>query len=671
MTDVQLSNCIPSAIMVSWQVGLILLVLGWLISIIASIRSKKGKALVKALMTLCLIFPPTNPIALLVLLVKDWKRGITPAVCYLLAVVALVALPVGDAQAVTSLILLVLGWLISIIASILPKKGKTLMTLCLIFPPTNPIALLVLLVKDWKRGITPAVCYLLAVVALPVGGAIAKTMEKGRLRAYEQELIDSGETLSVQSLIPDPVSVESNIWAHPYLAPLGVAGQGTKEGEAARTTDRYASMSLPAKDGKIKYVDEGQQSGQPPLRKLHHIALSIVSGRDGVLNESNTPQSWEACGEILVAHFKKAEDDFAQLEEALKRPYDQYPYAWNDGMEMNYPHLGLLGLFAQSAAMRSTAFSTMARSSASFRDAQLAINLIHTGDSDLPLSRRVQMIRAKIALNTLRAAQQFHVWNDEQWSKVQAQLREMDFPGLIPASIRVEAIFMRMQMVEMQKSIVAEFPFILRAVAAPALRAMDGKCWRLALMACFDMISEIETALEKSRTQPWRDCNVGPLPRSLEYYEYGIFWLVPGLERHFQRALNTQTHIELALVACALERYYLANQQYPETLEELVPDYLDASPRDPMTHEPWHYRRDEERGLRLYTVGKNGRDDGGEFERGSNVKDDILWSVEAVTPKLPEFELMSPSELNELEERLEREMREYEHMTIKPRPLAV
>ncbi|MCH7920017.1 MAG: hypothetical protein IIC50_18770 [Planctomycetes bacterium] len=316
----------------------------------------------------------------------------------------------------------------------------------------------------------------------------------------------------------------------------------------------------------------------------------------------------------------------------------------------------------------------MARSSASFRDAQLAINLIHTDDSDLLVSRMLQMGQAKIALNTLRAAQQFHVWNDEQWSEVQAQLREMDFPGLIPASIRVEAIFMRMQMLEMPKRfelILAEFPFILQATAAPGLRAMFGKWLRLALMGYFDTISEIETALEKSRSQPWRDCNVGPLPRSREDYEYGHFFFLVDCDRVFQRALNTQTHIELALVACALERYYLANQQYPETLEELVPDYLDASPRDPMTHEPWHYRRDEERGFRLYTVGKNGRDDGGEFEQRSNVKDDILWSVEAVAPKLPKFELMSPSELNELEERMEREMREYEHMTIKPRPLAV
>ena len=401
-------------------------------------------------------------------------------------------------------------------------------------------------------------------------------------------------------------------------------------------------MRLPAKDVKIKYVDEGQQFGKPPLRELHHIALSIVSGRDGVLNGSYTPQSWEECGEVVVAHFKKAEDDFAQLEEALKRPYDQYPYAWNDGIEMNYPHLVKVKQFTQSAAMRSTAFSAMARSSASFRDAQLAISLIHTGDSDLAMSRLVQMAQAGNALNTLRAAQQFHVWNDEQWSEVQAQLREMDFPGLIPASIRVDAIMMRIEILKMQKSIaliMAEYPF-LGAMALPGLQAMFGKWQRLLLIAYFDMISEIETALEKSRTQPWRDCNVGPLPRSLEDYEYGHFgFLVPDGDKTFQRALNVQTYIELAEVACALERYCLANQQYPETLEELVPDYLDASPRDPMTHEPWHYRRDEDRGFRLYTVGKNGRDDGGEFEQRSNVnvKDDILWSVEAVAPKLPKI----------------------------------
>ena len=79
----------PSAIIVSMLVGLILLVLGWLISIIAIIRSTKDKALMKVLMTLCLIFPPTAPFVSLVLLVKDWKSGMAAVVCYVLTLVVL------------------------------------------------------------------------------------------------------------------------------------------------------------------------------------------------------------------------------------------------------------------------------------------------------------------------------------------------------------------------------------------------------------------------------------------------------------------------------------------------------------------------------------------------------------------------------------------------------
>lgn len=552
-------------------------------------------------------------------------------------------------------ILLLLGWLISIIASFRSKQGMVL-KLFLIFPLSNPIALLVFLIKDWKKGITPVVCYVLALMAFPIGGAIAESIAKSRLQAFEQQLLDSGEELSVQSLIPEPVSVESNIWTHPYLAPLSVAGQRTEEGEAARSTARYTSMSLPPKDAKIKYVDEGMQSGRQPLRELHIMALYIVSARDGVINESNTPQSWEECSEIIVTYFQKSEDDFAQLAEALKRPVDQYPYEWKDGMDMMMPHLARLKDFTQSATVRSEAFSTMAKPFDSFHDAQLAMTLIHTGDSDALISRLVQFAQAVITLNSLKIAQQFHVWNDEQWLVVQTQLRELDFPGLIPASIRAERIMGVLaldRLVEVSGGDVNTLGvrgFAFHRLFGGGMRAIAINERRLFLTAYSDLISAIETALEKSRTQPWLKCNTAPLPRSLENFEYGIMakMLVPALDKAFPKALKAQTHIELALVACALERYYLSNQQYPETLQELVPDYIDTSPRDPMNHEPWHYSREQELGFRLYTVGENGIDDGGEFEQKSNSKgdaqrkDDILWSVQAVAPSLPMFEYNPP-----------------------------
>ena len=82
------------------------------------------------------------------------------------------------------LLLSFLGWLIPIIASIRSKRSKAL-TLFLIFPPTSPFASFVLLVKDWKSGMAPMVCYVLTLVVLTLGAAIAESTEKSRLMAYE------------------------------------------------------------------------------------------------------------------------------------------------------------------------------------------------------------------------------------------------------------------------------------------------------------------------------------------------------------------------------------------------------------------------------------------------------------------------------------------------------
>ena len=71
-----------------------------------------------------------------------------------------------------------------------------------------------------------------------------------------------------------------------------------------------------------------------------------------------------------------------------------------------------------------------------------------------------------------------------------------------------------------------------------------------------------------------------------------------------------QTFCDEALIACALERHRLAHGAYPETLEALVPHYLARVPRDIIAGAPLHYRRTEGSFV-LYSVGWNGKDDGG------------------------------------------------------------
>ena len=72
--------------------------------------------------------------------------------------------------------------------------------------------------------------------------------------------------------------------------------------------------------------------------------------------------------------------------------------------------------------------------------------------------------------------------------------------------------------------------------------------------------------------------------------------------------------------AVAIARYSRdhANAQ-PETLEKLIPDYLSAPLIDPFTGEELKYRHDAA-GYKVYSVGANRKDDGGEWEPHSDLQ---------------------------------------------------
>jgi hypothetical protein len=86
---------------------------------------------------------------------------------------------------------------------------------------------------------------------------------------------------------------------------------------------------------------------------------------------------------------------------------------------------------------------------------------------------------------------------------------------------------------------------------------------------------------------------------------------------------RVQTQVHQALIACALERYRLAHNEYPETLAALVPQFLAQVPRDIIGGQPLHYRRADDGKFLLYSVGWNETDDGG--KPGSD--DDWVWDA--------------------------------------------
>ena len=122
--------------------------------------------------------------------------------------------------------------------------------------------------------------------------------------------------------------------------------------------------------------------------------------------------------------------------------------------------------------------------------------------------------------------------------------------------------------------------------------------------------------------------------------------LSPAMAKATLRFCEVQLMVEMAKASVSLERFYLKHGRYPEHLQHLLPDFCDIKPQDPMSSQPFHYRRLGSDGFELYSVGWNGKDEGG-FpglipvhwrDRSWNYEDepdDVLWRVEGREETFP------------------------------------
>jgi hypothetical protein len=93
------------------------------------------------------------------------------------------------------------------------------------------------------------------------------------------------------------------------------------------------------------------------------------------------------------------------------------------------------------------------------------------------------------------------------------------------------------------------------------------------------------------------------------YYIFSMM-LLPALGSAVMREAVEVAQVRMAETSLAVERYRLANGRLPESLEKLVPAYLPAVPQDPCDGKLLRFRL-LEKGYLIYSVGKDGMDNGG------------------------------------------------------------
>ncbi len=93
----------------------------------------------------------------------------------------------------------------------------------------------------------------------------------------------------------------------------------------------------------------------------------------------------------------------------------------------------------------------------------------------------------------------------------------------------------------------------------------------------------------------------------------------------------------MAAIALAIRLYEVDHARRPAELAELIPDYLDEVPADPMAADgaTFSYLPDAEIPV-LYSVGENGIDDGGSgWDKKSRTRLDIVFHLDGKLPDPP------------------------------------
>ena len=102
---------------------------------------------------------------------------------------------------------------------------------------------------------------------------------------------------------------------------------------------------------------------------------------------------------------------------------------------------------------------------------------------------------------------------------------------------------------------------------------------------------------------------------------------------------RVETDRRMTGITILLAAYKMEHDEFPCDLKQLMPDYLRELPRDAYTEVDFRYERTKE-GYKLYSLGKNGKDDGG---RENNGEPDTAGFDDQVISFPPNFQDVTPN----------------------------
>jgi len=460
---------------------------------------------------------------------------------------------------------------------------------------------------------------------------------------YRHALEAKGEQFDYAALVPKPVPDEQNFAATPVIRSW-FEKKTTYDSEHpwndtySRVADNIQFPSRPKDARAERRFDDlvawetafaALRSGE--LTRPHHFY-------SGKLDAASRAQAAPAVLEGL----KTNEALFAELRVASQRPYSRYPVIYD--VEMPYaillPHLRMVKGVCQRLGLKACAELAIGQCDQALEDLQLMFRLMDSvKEEPCLISHLVRLACAQTAVQPIWEGLAERRWSDAQLQELEMRLQQDNFIADMKTPLAAEQAAGIATIESLRKRSL----WYLNAVGSPEGTPMPAGA-KVASFILFVIVPqgwyyqeelnysrafhvELATSLDttKKRVSPARvkaDAQAfeqmmtasgfaGTKLGMILRHRLMATTLLPALGRVILRSAAAQTAFNQAAIACALERYRLANGHFPEALEALAPKFISRLPDDVLTGEPYKYRLTADGRFVLYSIGWNEKDDGG------------------------------------------------------------
>lgn len=451
-----------------------------------------------------------------------------------------------------------------------------------------------------------------------------------------------GEVLDWKAYVPKSVPDDENFAMTPFLAPLFDFLPDRKPGQNLwRDTNGFARAQGFAKN--LPYMREtgGWRRAKRTdlaawLKAFDEKKKKSIAGQDS----SETSALVDDPADISVAIFRALSDSKPVIDElatASRRPNARFPvrYDQTNPAGILLPHLSVTKRVCQVLKIRALAALASGETGAAFQDLSLMFYLIdvHQGEPFL-ISHLVCLANFQLATQVLWEGLADHRFTEQQLAPIQSSFSKLDFLQDMDHSLRSERAF-GIKIIDW----IRQSPDSAKTLDMMGWGEGSGEWSAMPFWAeffprgwfHFEKLNYArlfgEYLLSKERdglnaVDPERverkneDLSSLCADKGKVLRDHMILsaMLLPAMARAEIKAAHAQSTVNEAEMACALERYRIANSAYPEHLENLVPRFIKTLPLDVITAKPMIYRRIDPDRFVLYSIGWNQTDDGGQFQ---------------------------------------------------------